>query len=372
MEIIRIEKTKKEGKAYITDKRNLLNKSEKECFKVLSKAKSKKEWYSRINPNKENNSIEIPYKPTMRVASTINKNGTFKGLIVINIFMDDLLKSIGRSSIFKHYIIDKDNYFIHHDNEKFSFNRYKKIKRDIKSDFPDGLGGEDIFKFNLGDIIKNEDRAVFILKVDDEFEKAALNSKISTASAVLILNLILSLAIAFLLAKRPTKLQSKLLRTNEKLDKTIDELKKNELFKSSILNNTAHAIIVTDTKGDIAFFNERSRILLEYEEDEVINRSIEMFLGKSDIEKKHAQFIKSFDIDTRAPFGLLTLKTDMEMENRDEWVFVTKKGFSFTVDLFVTALKGNKGDTYSYLFMAEDISFQKILQKITGGTKAGV
>ena len=108
----------------------------------------------KLNLNIENDKVEIPYKPTFRVAIPFFEEDKFTGIVIINVLMDNLLKAISTSSVFEHYIVDKDDNYILHPNNEFSFNKYKNITRNLKDDFENGLNTKGIYVYPLKDILK--------------------------------------------------------------------------------------------------------------------------------------------------------------------------------------------------------------------------
>ena len=61
------------------------------------------------------------------------QNNQFAGAVVVNILMNDLFNAMKRSSAFDHYIIDKDENYILHKNDEFSFNKYQNIEHIVRS-----------------------------------------------------------------------------------------------------------------------------------------------------------------------------------------------------------------------------------------------
>lgn len=216
-EIIRVDGNKENGQAFLVAKEKLQDKSSRDYFQEVSKMTKQTIWHSKFDLNIENGKIEIPYKPTIRIAMPLFENGDFIGMVIINILANDLLTSIGKSSAFEHFIIDKDNNYILHPNNQFSFNKYKGIKRDLKEDFPDGLDGEGIYTFPLGNIFSN-DNAIFVLKTKGEYKKSLIDAKIKTALVIFLLTIVLSFILAIYISKAPIKLQSALLKAHDKLN----------------------------------------------------------------------------------------------------------------------------------------------------------
>lgn len=261
-EIIRVDRNKESQEAFLVDKSSLQDKSQRDYFKILSTSPKDTIWHSKLNLNIENDKVEIPYKPTFRVAIPLFEEDKFTGIVIINVLMDNLLKAISTSSVFEHYIIDKDNNYILHPNNEFSFNKYKNITRNLKDDFENGLNTKGIYVYPLKDILKNDDNAIMILKTKKNYHKELLTEKFDTAIIVLFLTVALSLLMALVVSKTPTKLQEKLLKAYEKLDEF-----------TSILNKY---VITAKTKPDstIVEVSDAFEKVSGYSKDELIGKSI--------------------------------------------------------------------------------------------------
>lgn len=261
-EIIRVEKNKESQEAILIAQELLQNKSQREYFKVLSASNKDTIWHSKLDLNIENEKIEIPYKPTFRVAIPLFQNEEFNGIVIVNVLATNLLKAISTSSVFEHYIIDKNENYILHPNSDFSFNAYKNISRNIKEDFPNGLNDKGIYTYSLEDTLKNNEQAVMILKTKKDYQKELVTEKFNTAIIVLSLTILLSLVMALIVSQTPTKLQDKLLKAYKKLDEF-----------TSILNKY---VITAKTKPDstIVEVSDAFEEISGYSKKELLGKSI--------------------------------------------------------------------------------------------------
>lgn len=261
-EIIRVEKNKESQEAILIAQELLQNKSQREYFKILSASNKNTIWHSKFDLNIENEKIEIPYKPTFRVAIPLFQNEEFNGIVIVNVLATNLLKAISTSSVFEHYIIDKNENYILHTNSDFSFNKYKNISRNIKEDFPNGLNNKGIYTYSLEDTLKNNEQAVMILKTKKDYQKELVTEKFNTAIIVLSLTILLSLVMALIVSQIPTKLQDKLLKAYKKLDEF-----------TSILNKY---VITAKTKPDstIVEVSDAFEEISGYSKEELLGKSI--------------------------------------------------------------------------------------------------
>lgn len=217
-ELLRVDRKSQKGKPFVVESSKLQDKSNRDYFQTVSKLPQESIWHSKLDLNIENNKIEIPYNPTLRVAMPLLEDGKFMGIIIVNILTKELFDAIGTSSSFAHYIIDKDKNYILHPDEEYSFNKYKNIKRGIHEDFPNGLNAKDgVYVYPIDNILKNEDKALFILKTSDTYEESLRDEILQTAAIVLSLTVILSFIISFYVSKTPIKLQTSLLNAHKKL-----------------------------------------------------------------------------------------------------------------------------------------------------------
>lgn len=112
----------------------LQDKSNRYYFKATSLLKKDNVWFSQIDLNVEHNIIEKPFKPVVRVATPIYINGEFNGILIINIFMEQLFVELTKSSLYDIYLVDDAGYFIKHKNPKYNWSLYDS-KRSLDMDF---------------------------------------------------------------------------------------------------------------------------------------------------------------------------------------------------------------------------------------------
>ena len=144
-----------------------------------------------------------------------------------------------------------------------------------------------------------------------------------------------------------------------------EELGKNKIFTDSVLNNLAHAVIATDQKGIITLFNKKAQELLGYKEEDVVGKqSPVIFHKKEEMKRKAKLYSKMYGRDIKADMGVFTVKTDLGLENYDEWTYVDINGNEFPVSSHITSLKDIKGNQNGYLGIFEDITYKKIMEKI--------
>ncbi len=149
------------------------------------------------------------------------------------------------------------------------------------------------------------------------------------------------------------------------LNSSNEQLNKNKLFMDSILDNLAHAVIATDKKGVITLFNKKAQQMLGYKEDDVVGKQTPViFHKKEEMERKAQLYGKMYNRVVNTDINVFTVKTDMGLENYDEWTYVDIKGNEFPVSSHITALKDLNGKESGYLGIFEDITYKKIMNKV--------
>lgn len=76
---------------------------------------------------------------------------------------ENLLKNFRNSNVFNVYLIDKDGKFILNPDNKYSWNKYTGVQRNLSEDFPLGASqilegkskGEEFFAFNINGAYTN-------------------------------------------------------------------------------------------------------------------------------------------------------------------------------------------------------------------------
>ncbi|MGB1227430.1 MAG: sensor histidine kinase [Poseidonibacter sp.] len=123
----------------------LQDKSNRYYFTKTMEAKAGEYVVSKLDLNMEHNQIEVPYKPVLRISLPVFKDGDRKGITIINLFMDEIVKSITNSSAFHTYLFDQDNEIIYsNDSSTPSWTRY--LDRNILLDFDELIYTEILFK----------------------------------------------------------------------------------------------------------------------------------------------------------------------------------------------------------------------------------
>lgn len=230
-------------------------KGNRNYFEKMKTSPKNNIWYSKIDLNIENEKVEIPFKPTIRIAKALYEKEIFKGIVIVNVMANEILNSISKSTGFDHFIIDKEGYFILHPNEQYSFSKYTNSNRKIYDDFPldasnilkGNAKGEEFYAFELNDIIDNEDRAILVLKPKSDYMDILVQNNIKTTIYVLLLSILISIPLAMYASIVPSQLQKALLNSNTELKRFAEIIDKYVITattkKNSIITSISQAFV---------------------------------------------------------------------------------------------------------------------------------
>lgn len=232
-EIIKIHRDKQYAKPKIIKEKNLKNKYNRYYFQKT--AINDGIWYSNIDLDKNEGLITKPYIPTIRVSIPVyNKNETFVGIVIANLFIDNLLKKISNSHIFDISIIDKNGEYIVSSLKKGDYNWSKYLRENKYNIFntnPNAykiLNGtikkEYFYLRNLGSILPNQDKAILFLETKKDFLKGYFYEQISYFFLTILIVTLFSLPIAYYLAVYPFKRNSHIKKLRNKLRKHLKKI----------------------------------------------------------------------------------------------------------------------------------------------------
>ena len=197
-------------------KDELQNKKSRYYFKDIKKTPEDVIWFSKIDLNIEHGKIQIPIVPTLRIGISVCSLDGFEGILIMNIFFEDIIKKYVESPFFYISIYDKDAEFIYHEHpnnkgemKNYSWSRYLKseVNFDVHKDNVEILldsskTSDYIFKKSIHDIIPNEDGLVVYYEPKisklQEVEEDDHSYMITVTFIVLILSLPLALIISIL------------------------------------------------------------------------------------------------------------------------------------------------------------------------------
>ncbi|WP_164968767.1 ATP-binding protein [Malaciobacter mytili] len=177
-EIIRFDRDKTNK---IIEIKKLQNKSHRDYFTKTKRLKEKQFFISDLDLNIEFKQIEVPYRPTIRVATPIYEKDVFKGILIINFNASTLVEKITKNEKFDVYYLDTlKNFLLHPDKNKSwstQLKRNYKVENEIEN--IDELIKKPFLdknqKYYSKKITITENSFYIILKVKEAYYKKAIN-----------------------------------------------------------------------------------------------------------------------------------------------------------------------------------------------------
>lgn len=345
-EKIRVDRQNESSIPFVVEDDKLQDKSTRDYFQHVSKMPEGKIWHSKLDLNIEHGKIEVPFRPTIRIATPIYKNNKFVGMVIINMLTNKLLDSLRTSPVFEHYIIDKEGNFIIHPNDKLSWSKYTETSARLIDDFPNDASqilsgvrkGDDFYAYSLNDVLHNDDEAILILKPKAEYKHSLIRSNIQSAVLIIILSILLSIPLALYASITPSKLQKALWKSNNELKRFTDILDKYVIS------------VTTKTNSMITAVSSAFEKVSGYTKEELIGKKINVIRHPDTFKETHEELWKTIE-NGKEWHG--------ELKNRD------KEGQEYWLEESIIPIKDEQETITSYISVGIDITAKKELERIS-------
>ncbi len=352
-EKIRLDRAELGSDYRVVPDRLLQNKKDRYYFKEASKLNDPNEvWISDVDLNIENNKIEIPIVPTMRFAVSLHNETQFKGILVINIFMKNILQNLTNSDNFLVSIIDQDGHYLIGKRElqdgkviDCSWSQYMVNQKNPKQfDLQiletiaqsDIYLGETLFAKNLSTSLDLLQQLTIVLEVKKSYITSIQTSTFEKLFETLLLVVLLSGPVGLLLSLIPSGLASKYIKAS-------GDLKNKSLIFDEYLEtmNMNNIISKSDLKGNITYVNQNFCDVSGYTKEEL--------LGKPHSLLRHPS-------TPNETFKILWLT----IQSGNVWSGMLrnkrKDGGHYDVDQVIMPIKDTNGKIIEYLAVRHDIT----------------
>ncbi|MFY7908653.1 MAG: PAS domain S-box protein [Emticicia sp.] len=131
--------------------------------------------------------------------------------------------------------------------------------------------------------------------------------------------------------------------------------------QNAIFNGVGYAVIFTDANGIIKRINKAGLNLIEYTNEEVVNKMTPAaFHDSNEIVKRAAELTLELGINVEPSFEVFVIKTRGDnIADGNEWTYISKSGKRIPVWLSVTCIKNTENKVLGYLVVAEDYTIKK-------------
>lgn len=347
IEAVRIDREKQSPDLKIILNENLQDKSSRYYFKEASQIRGGDFWHSRIDLNVEHGKIEVPLRPTFRVATPLILNNQFQGILIANVLMDNLLDVLTNSINFNVYLIDKDGEIIISPDHEESWSRYLENRPTIFEYFPqladhlqinEDYRDSKLFMFSYASLFRNNEELKILFTPKTEVIGEMEKNNTSTAAIIALIVLIVSIPLSWVASIIPSRLQAALLTTYDEISKYTKIIDRNIPTSR------------TDTEGVITDVSSRFLDITGYAKEEIIGKTHNL-LRHPETDDKH--------------YEELWLTISQGLVWSGEMKELRKDGSSFWIKQTITPEFDNKGEIIAYTSIAQDITEKKMVEEMS-------
>lgn len=334
----------------VVDQNELQNKGDRYYFKEASQSPVNSFWYSKLDLNIENNKIEVPFKPVLRIASPVYIDQQFRGIVIINARAKNFLNNFRKSSLFNISLIDRDGEFLVHHEDKYSWSRYLQTGYTLKDDqknIADQLflllntekisKVEDVYVASLQSLLGNDRAAIMFHPI----MKAVMDLHSEERKAnylIIILIFVLCIPVAYFLSKIPANLNRKISDQNRILNEYVD------LMDENIITSTG------DREGKIVEVSSAFTRICGYTKNELLGRSFSM--------------LRHEDVSAEVYEGMKKV-LDLGQIWQGEFQQRGKDGKTYWTWAVIHPKLKDDGEISHYTAIHQDISFRKKLEYLS-------
>lgn len=361
-ENIRIFRDKNSKIEKFTLKEDLQNKNDRYYFKETKQMPQNNIWVSSLDLNVENDKIEMPLRPTLRLSTPIYVNNSFEGILIINIDTKEFLYSIISSDIFKISIIDNSGNFIigqkntfnssidlswsKYLNKDINFNRYLPLLSNeiLKNE---SYISDEVFSKNISTSVLLPEGLILVLEPIIQKVDTLNSDKDGYLIYESLIILLISIPLAFFLGSIPSNMITKLIKANQRVEDSDFALEqyKNAMDESNIVSKS-------DLNGNITYVNDKFCEISLYDREEVMGKSHNILRG----ENSKGKFEELWKV----------------IQNKGTWkgILVNKKknGDLYHVNITILPILDKKGNIVEYIAIRHDVTElvekTKVLEKI--------
>lgn len=131
------------GQVNVVPSQNLKNRVSSEYFKKTMALKPGQVYVSPINLSRENDQIEIPYKPIIRYATPIyNQAGENRGIVIANILIEPLFELADNDNLNSELkqqflVVNQEGYYLKHPNSEKQWGFEFDQDHNLRNDYPE-------------------------------------------------------------------------------------------------------------------------------------------------------------------------------------------------------------------------------------------
>ncbi len=232
----------------------LQNKKDRYYFKKTKQLKEDQVFISQIDFNIENNKVQKPYVPVVRISTPIYRDDKFKGILIANIFIDDFIKQWTSSPIFDITLINQQNKIIYKNNK---YNHNDLFGNNIQHILDESLindGKKYIKKLQIHNFV------IYIcLEKKKKFKQQMMTNNIYMSMIILLITFVLAMVFVYIVSKPINRIfkiaidkSEQLYKLANELDQKVDEEVKKNQKKDTMIQHQEKMAGLGDMISNIA------------------------------------------------------------------------------------------------------------------------
>jgi two-component system, sporulation sensor kinase D len=180
----------------------LQDKSQRDYFIASSKNRAGELYISKLDLNIEHGKIEVPYKPVLRFALPVFEKERRRGIVIVNIFMENILSELVASQLFNLYLYNSENRLLYSNDSAYG-NWTCYLRPECTFDKSRILLQREIFKVSDGE-------KLYIGLAPRQNSKKIFGNMVDSILFLILFIIPAGIVIAFFLAKIPKQLYDEL------------------------------------------------------------------------------------------------------------------------------------------------------------------
>jgi len=243
----------------------LQNKYDRPYFKAIKALQPGDVYISDFDLNVEHGTIELPVKPTIRFGTRVTDESGSRGIVIINMFMQEFIDSLKNVQLVTLYLADADgNFLVHSDATKewaHLLGRSATIQQEFgiacEHDVVSKAAGDhgDIYSIDIAPLY-NENRVKMIAQMNHSVLQLQEQEVYKSTLLQTLIIALFAFAISIIFGRYISAL-------NEQL-----------FLNTKLLASVGDGIFVHDTKGKMIYVNRNACTEHGYSEEEMMQLSI--------------------------------------------------------------------------------------------------
>jgi len=212
-EVIRVDRKGYGREPFLITDNKLQNKSSRYYFKEIMKTKKGQLWYSNLDLNMEQDKIERPLRPVIRLGVSVYNGGKKDGVLIINILMDKFLQHLISIPFFELYLIDSKGNILVDSIDKHCWSKYLKNDKTIYKVFGDLSDkiinneeyiGENFYSKEI--FLDNSEKLKMVIKPNNDKIQHEIDKQVSELLWVMLGVIFFSFPFAYFFSRTPIRL----------------------------------------------------------------------------------------------------------------------------------------------------------------------